>query len=117
MTTTGGTPPRVVRIRRIKGQIVQGCDVYIGNTCKIGGWNLPKSKWSNPCNGVSKFESTEVKMLSLEFYEKYIKAKPELLAAIVPELEGKILGCWCLPGEPCHGHVLVKLYRERAGGE
>ena len=27
------------------------------------------------------------------------------------ELTGKILGCWCNP-EPCHGHVLVKLYKE-----
>jgi hypothetical protein len=27
----------------------------------------------------------------------------------LPELRGKNLACWCKPGEPCHGHVLLEL--------
>lgn len=40
-------------------------------------------------------------------YEEGIKEKPELLARL-PELKGKILGCWCKP-LPCHGDVLARL--------
>eukprot|EP00392_Amoebophrya_sp_AT5.2_P009560 g9588.t1 len=36
---------------------------------------------------------------------------PEILAHI-GELRGKVLGCWCHPA-PCHGHVLVSLYKSR----
>jgi hypothetical protein len=41
--------------------------------------------------------------------------KQELLAKIkngeidISELEGKTLGCWCLP-EPCHGQIIIDLY-------
>lgn len=34
-------------------------------------------------------------------------ADPELLA-LVPELRGRALACWCAP-EPCHGDVLAEL--------
>ena len=30
------------------------------------------------------------------------------------ELEGKELGCWCKPS-PCHGDILIKLFKERQG--
>lgn len=30
----------------------------------------------------------------------------------LPTLEGKLLGCFCAP-EPCHGDVLVRLFKER----
>jgi len=32
------------------------------------------------------------------------------------ELHGKRLGCYCVAGEPCHGHVLVMLADEMALG-
>ena len=41
------------------------------------------------------------------------RGKPELLARL-PELEGKILACWCKP-EACHGDVLLRLIEERCG--
>ena len=49
-------------------------------------------------------------------YKNYIMEKPELLGAL-HELEGKILGCWCV-SEPiteykgkkvCHGQILLEL--------
>ena len=30
------------------------------------------------------------------------------------ELEGKEIGCWCKPS-PCHGDILIKLFKERQG--
>lgn len=40
-------------------------------------------------------------------YREWILGRPELLKAL-PELEGKVLGCYCHP-LPCHGDVLVEL--------
>jgi len=95
----------VVKLRRRGGQIVQGADIYIGRRCTLGGWNLPASKWANP---FSVREHGREKSLLL--YEDYLRRSPDLLRAL-PELEGKILGCWCKP-DSCHGDILIKLYSE-----
>jgi hypothetical protein len=44
-------------------------------------------------------------------YEKYLHTRPDLLAAIKPELQGHVLGCWCVerPGDLCHGVILAQL--------
>jgi transposase len=39
------------------------------------------------------------------YMRHYLPNKPSLLGRL-PELRGKILGCWCHP-EPCHGHILL----------
>ena len=39
-------------------------------------------------------------------YRKWILTRPDLLRRI-PELRGKVLGCWCHPKE-CHGDVLAE---------
>ena len=51
----------------------------------------------------------------LELYEKKIRNTPELMEAI-EELEGMELGCWCKPG-PCHGDLLVKIFKEVVEGK
>lgn len=103
------TPTTVVRIRRKNNQVVQWCDVYIGRAQNQGGWNLPQSKWHNPfyLNDNGSVAST------LQKYERHIRSNPDLMRAI-PELQGKVLGCWCKdkPTDPCHGDVLVKLVHE-----
>jgi hypothetical protein len=43
-------------------------------------------------------------------YEKWIRSHPRLLKRL-PELKGKILGCWCKP-LTCHGDIIVKLINE-----
>lgn len=71
-------------------------DVYIGRP----------SKWGNPFqidSGLSREEA-------IKDYEWWIKTQPHLMAAL-PELKGKVLGCWCAP-KPCHGDVLLKLLKE-----
>ena len=68
-------------------------DVYIGRP----------SKWGNPF--VIGRDGTRDKVI--EKYEAYLRATPHLMAAL-PELRGKVLGCWCVPHR-CHGDVLARL--------
>lgn len=96
----------VVRLRRSGGKITQGCDLYIGRQQTQGGWALAGSKWANPFT-VQACGSAEE---ACRRYERYVRETPALMKAL-PELRGKVLGCWCAP-RPCHGHVLVKLLGE-----
>lgn len=67
-------------------------DVYIGRG----------SKWGNPfILGKDGDRQTVINK-----YEKYLNDNPSLLLAL-PELQGKILGCWCKP-LACHGDILAK---------
>jgi hypothetical protein len=69
-------------------------DVYIGRP----------SKWGNPFKvGAGGFTRDAASRM----YEDYVTGRPELMAAL-PELRGKVLGCYCAP-KPCHGDVLVRL--------
>jgi hypothetical protein len=110
-------PTTVVRLRRKNGAIVSDCDVYIGRAAYQGGWNLPASKWANPYRIDGSTPAARQKCLTQ--YAAYIRSSPELMAAL-PELRGKVLGCWCGSGlDPaahgtpnCHGDVLVLLSNE-----
>lgn len=95
----------VVRIKRKGGVIVQDCDIYIGRKVTMGGWNLKESKWSNPFSVKEYGREGAIKK-----YEDYILSRGDLIHSL-PELKGKVLGCWCKP-EACHGDILVKLVKE-----
>lgn len=75
-------------------------DVYIGRP----------SKWGNPFSHkpgtLARFQVATVAE-AISRYEEWVKEQPHLMAAL-PELHGKVLGCWCAPG-PCHGDVLTRL--------
>ncbi len=68
-------------------------DVYIGRP----------SKWGNPFTIGKDGTREEV----IEKYRKYILSNKELMK-LLPELKGKVLGCWCSPNK-CHGDVLIEL--------
>jgi hypothetical protein len=68
-------------------------DVYIGRP----------SKWGNPFE-IGKDGDRET---VIQKYREWILTQPHLLSAL-PELRGKVLGCWCAP-KACHGDVLVSL--------
>lgn len=71
----------------------QHFDVYIGRP----------SKWGNPfVIGRDGDRDTVIAK-----YREHLLSDPDLLAAL-PELKGKVLGCWCKP-QPCHGDVLEEL--------
>jgi len=74
--------------------------------------------WGNP---YSSKDSTTAKYKvntrkeSIEKYKEYILNNDELLKKL-PELQGKVLGCWCKPN-PCHGDVLVELVNRKVNLE
>lgn len=68
-------------------------DVYIGRP----------SKWGNPFRIGIDGNRKEV----IEKYRKWLLNNPGLML-MLPELKGKVLGCWCKPLS-CHGEVLVEL--------
>lgn len=68
-------------------------DVYIGRP----------SKWGNPF--VIGKDGTREDVIAK--YETWIETQPQLMNAL-PELRGKVLGCWCSP-KSCHGDVLARL--------
>ena len=45
---------------------------------------------------------------AIEMYRAYLLKRPDLLAQL-KTLEGKRIGCWCIPKHRCHGEVLMEL--------
>lgn len=84
---TSPCSPLVVHCKRAK------YDVYIGRP----------SKWGNPFE-IGKDGDRET---VIRKYRQWVVMQPHLMAEL-PELRGKVLGCWCAP-KPCHGDVLVSL--------
>lgn len=80
--------------------------------CKKGQYNVyigRPSKWGNPFT----ISARTPRAVVIRLYEEYLRRNPELMAAL-PELKGKVLGCWCDP-LTCHGDVLARLASEVAG--
>lgn len=73
------------------------------------------TKWGNPFSHL-RGQRTLAKFLvatrseAIRRYEDWVRDQPGLMAAL-PELRGKVLGCWCEPS-PCHGEILVRLANE-----
>ena len=102
---------KVVRLKKkMNGELVQGCNTYIGRKVSNGRWELPHSIWGNPF-----FPDSEGMDKCLKLYEERIRSDKQLWMAL-DNLEGKTLGCWCKPG-PCHGDVLVRLLEEKKCNE
>ena len=74
------------------------------------------SKWGNPYTH-HKDKPTLAEFIvdtreeAIERYREYIINNKELMDAL-PELEGKILGCYCKPLS-CHGDILLQLLTKR----
>lgn len=85
------SPARVVHCKR------ERYDVYVGRP----------SKWGNPFKVPNGYDVVTDPERILERYEVHVCSRPELMAAL-PELRGKVLGCWCAP-KPCHGDVLLRM--------
>lgn len=69
-------------------------DVYVGRP----------GPWGNPFRIGRDGDRAEV----IRKYERWIRARPELVARARRELRGKVLGCFCAP-LPCHGDVLLRI--------
>ena len=81
--------------------------------CKRAPYNVyigRPSKWGNPFShrsGTLAEFRVSTREEAITKYRAWIIQQPRLLEQL-PELRGKILGCWCAP-KSCHGDVLVEL--------
>ena len=86
---------------------------YIGRNMSFYVPGTEKSIWHNPFpvanprktykNNTKRYTLDE----SLNLYREYIINNPELMNRL-PELDGKVLGCWCKPNR-CHGDIIKEL--------
>jgi hypothetical protein len=77
--------------------------IYVGRAMHRGGWRLAASPLANPFRPGSDGSRAEV----VARYREYLLARPDLLA-LLPELRGRRLGCWCAPLD-CHANVIAEL--------
>jgi hypothetical protein len=77
--------------------------VYVGRAMYRGGWRLPASPFANPFRIGVDGDREQV----IAKYRDYLLGRPDLLA-LLPDLRGKRLGCWCKP-LPCHADVIAEL--------
>ena len=85
--------PRVVHCKK------EEFDVYIGRG----------SVWGNPYShreGTLAEHIVGSRSEAIQKYEEYLLSNEDLMRRL-PELKGKVLGCWCKP-KSCHGDVLLK---------
>lgn len=89
-------PPVVFNLRR-PGRVASGRRIlYIGRP----------SRWGNPFQNGTREEN-------IRRFEAFLRRNDKLLAKL-EDLSGYALGCYCKP-KPCHGDVIVKVWKERFG--
>lgn len=91
---------------RVVNKYKEAYDVYIGRG----------SKWGNPYShkgGTLAKYVVDSREEAIAKYKDYVLSSPELMKAL-PELRGKVLGCFCKP-KSCHGDILVELVNKYAG--
>lgn len=79
-------------------------DVYIG---RPGPWGNP---FSHKDGTLAQFKVNDLEE-ALSEHKVWFLRQPELVERAKQELKGKILGCWCKPGQ-CHGDILLKVANE-----
>lgn len=80
-------------------------DIYVGRALcpKTGLFSI----WGNPFK--VNIDGTRDEVIAK--FEEWITSHSELREKL-PELRGKVLGCWCVP-ERCHGEVLLRLANQK----
>ncbi|WP_236669912.1 DUF4326 domain-containing protein [Streptomyces antimycoticus] len=79
--------------------------LYVGRPMYQGGWRLHGHLLANPYRIGKDGDAAQV----VEKYQRWLAARPKLLARELPKLRGRRLGCWCPEGQPCHARVLARL--------
>jgi Domain of unknown function (DUF4326) len=83
--------------------------VYVGRALYRGAWRLAASPLANPYRPGP--DGTRAQVIAA--YREYLLGRPDL-RALLPQLRGRRLGCWCAP-LPCHADVIAELADTRAG--
>lgn len=76
--------------------------VYVGRALYRGGWRLPGHRLFNPYT----VGGIRTRAQAITAYREHLLKRSDLLA-LIPELRGRTLACWCAP-EACHAEVLAE---------
>lgn len=87
------------------------------------GWRIPAdtvvvsrpSAWGNPFK-VSAARNAQAAKDDFELFMKNSPIGRWTCKRAKAELRGKNLACWCPPGAPCHGDVLLEIANTEADG-
>jgi len=123
---TSDTPKRIQR-KRTKGWKMPEGAVYVGrpgphgNPFRVGGWFMmgdPDPRYSRTplsmawCEtskaGEKGFILIDTPRRAVDWYRDYRRKYP-LPGAVIAELRGKDLACWCPLDQPCHADVLLEI--------
>ena len=91
----------------VKRKYGETWDIYIGHKFKRAGYDFDESIWANPYNRAFR-DGLITRQEAVELCLIHVLRSPELVRKL-PEIRDKILGCWCEPGELCHGDILIML--------
>lgn len=97
------------------------CEVYIGRQSGQQHFGNPFGHVRHSAFKIIKMGSREEAIAAYEMWlrgEAFATVEPERRKWIMeqlPTLQGKVLGCWCIP-KPCHGEVLERLAAEIGAG-
>lgn len=75
-------------------------DVLIDRTTPFG------NPWSHKDSTLAQFK-VATRREAMDAFREHLKANVELQEKIKP-LKGKTLGCWCKPGNSCHGDIIAE---------
>ena len=80
-------------------------DTYVGRPSKWGNQFAAKD---------SKFDTVKCATTAeaVSRHEAWIRSRPDIMEEVKAELRGKVLGCWCDEGQPCHGRTLAQIADE-----
>lgn len=101
--------PQRIQLRRTKGWRMPPNTVKVdrstkhGNPFRVGMW-----KGFTAADAARAFRDWIERKPSVRSYENAF-GKPPTIETIRAELAGKNIGCWCKPGEPCHGDILLEI--------
>ena len=81
-------------------------DIFIARPSKWGSPFTYKERSTAPFKVSTRQESIDAHK------EWLVNGEGQYLLKDLHELKGKTLGCWCNPGQTCHGDILVKLVND-----
>jgi hypothetical protein len=93
--------------------------VYIGREVGLARPPRKRTPWANPWNW-KKLPGGKAE--AVELFRRWLAGDLEAAAMLPPgrwprptvedirrELAGRVLACWCGPGDSCHGYVLAEI--------
>ena len=109
--------PIRIQLSRAKGWRMPPNTIKIDRTTKWGNPFRPTMLLASPSRaGLKQGEPIGLAGAVQAFrtlMRKNLKREPEKTRAMLDELRGKNLACWCKVGTPCHGDALLKLANQR----